>query len=279
MLKNINLFFAKLIARLNFYLNKYTGIFIPGTGYFLRKISDKFTFNWNGFLLVFEPKMASVYGFLIIGKSNEADTLNYLNQLAKESDDYTFINVGSCIGEFIFSDIGLNSNLIMAFDANFNAIESLSVNCKLNNLNHIKLFNNAVSDNSDTYIDFHLNLKNPNESSIINTSLNDTVVHQVQSITIDSLSNLINGSKVVMLIDVEGAELKVLKGARETIFKYNPTIIFEYNYISKNIFSLEELVSNLPENYTLFSLSDNKPISDYHKTYWNLIAKPNLSYK
>jgi FkbM family methyltransferase len=272
---NINIFFAKLIARLNFYLTDYTGIFIPGTGYFLRKISEKFTFNWNGFSIVFEPKMASVYGFLIIDKSNEVDTFNYLNQLAKETEDYTFINVGSCIGEFIFSDIGLNSNLIMAFDANINAIESLSYNCKLNSLKHIKLFNNAVSDNSDSYIDFHLNVKNPNESSIINSSLNDSVVHQVQSITIDSLSNLIMGSKVVMLIDVEGAELKVIKGARETIFKYNPIIIFEYNYISKNIFSLEDFVNNLPKYYTLFSLTDNMPISDYNKTYWNLIAKPN----
>ena len=275
MLMNINIFFAKLIARLNFYLTDYTGIFIPGTGYFLRKISEKFTFNWNGFSIVFEPKMASVYGFLIIDKSNEVDTFNYLNQLAKETEDYTFINVGSCIGEFIFSDIGLNSNLIMAFDANINAIESLSYNCKLNSLKHIKLFNNAVSDNSDSYIDFHLNVKNPNESSIINSSLNDSVVHQVQSITIDSLSNLIMGSKVVMLIDVEGAELKVIKGARETIFKYNPIIIFEYNYISKNIFSLEDFVNNLPKYYTLFSLTDNMPISDYNKTYWNLIAKPN----
>ncbi len=275
MLMNINIFFAKIIARLNFYLSENLGIFIPGTGYFLRKISEKFTFNWNGFSIVFEPKMASVYGYLIIGKSNEGDTLKYLNKLAKETEDYTFINIGSCIGEFIFSDIGFNSNLIIAFDANINAIESLSVNCKLNNLKHIKLFNNAVSDNSDSYIDFHLNLKNPNESSIINGSLTDSVIHQVQSVTIDSLSNLIVGSKVIMLIDVEGAELKVLKGARETICKYNPIIIFEYNYVSKNIFSLQDLVNILPDNYTLFSITDNLPISDYNKTYWNLIAKPN----
>jgi FkbM family methyltransferase len=274
MLKNINLFFAKLIATLNFFLGKYTGFFIPGTGYFLRNISEKFTFSWNGFLLVFEPKMASVYGFLIIGKSNEVDTLNYLNQLAKEIEDYTFINVGTCIGEFIFTDIGSNSNLIIGLDANINAIESLTENCNLNGLKNIKLFNNAVSDNSDSCIDFHLNLKNPNESSIINSPLSATVVHQVKAITIDSISNLIKGSKVVMLIDVEGAELKVLKGARETIVKYNPIIIFEYNYESRSIFSLEELVSHLPKNYTLFSLPDDKPISDFHEIYWNLIAKP-----
>lgn len=275
MLFNINLFFAKLIAKLNYYLAKSVGIFLPGTGYFLRKISQKFIFNWNGFSLVFEPQMASVYGFLVIGKSNEIDTVNYLDKLAKEIDDYTFINVGSCIGEFIFSDIGVRSNFIMAFDANINAINSLITNSKLNNLKHINFFNNAVSDSSDTYIDFHLNVKNPNESSIINGSSNDSEIHQVKSITIDSLSSLIKGTKVVMLIDVEGAELKVLKGAKETISKYNPIIIFEYNYVSKNIFRLEELVKILPENYSLFSLSDNKPITDYHKIYWNLIAKPN----
>ena len=39
------------------------------------------------------------------------------------------------------------------------------------------------------------------------------------------LSNFIKGTNVVMLIDVEGAELKVLKGAKETILKYNPIII------------------------------------------------------
>jgi FkbM family methyltransferase len=272
---NINLFFAKLIAGLNYNFAKSTGIFIPGTGYFLRRITEKFIFKWNGFSLVFEPQMASVYGFLVIGKSNEIDTLNFLNMLSKELKDYTFINVGSCIGEFIFSDIGLKSNSVMAFDANINAIKSLIENCDLNNFKHISFFNNAVSDNSDTYIDFHLNVKNPNESSIINGSLNNSEIHQVKSITVDSLSNYIEGTNVVMLIDVEGAELKVLKGASKVITKYNPIIIFEYNYVSKNIFSLEELIEILPKNYSLFSLPDNKPITDYNKVYWNLIAKPN----
>ena len=271
---NLNLFIARVIARFNYHLSKSTGIFIPGTGYFLRKISHKFTFNWNGFSLIFEPKMASVYGFLVIGKSNEVDTLNYLNQLSKETEDFTFINVGSCIGEFIFSDICIKSNFIIAIDANINAIDSLTDNCKLNNLNHIKFLNKAVSDNSESHINFHLNVKNPNESSIINIAVNDCVVHKVQAITIDSLSNFIKGTNVVMLIDVEGAELKVLKGAKETILKYNPIIIFEYNYVSKNIFTLEELMNCLPQNYALFSLEDNKPVLDYNKIYWNLIAKP-----
>lgn len=274
MLKNINLYFARVIARFNYHLSKSTGIFIPGTGYFLRKIAQKFTFNWNGYSLVFEPKMASVYGFLVIGKSNEVETLHYLNQLSKETEDYTFINVGSCIGEFIFSDICLNANFTIAIDANINAIDSLIDNCKRNNLNNIKFLNKAVSDNSESYINFHLNVKNPNESSIIISELNDSVLNRVEAITIDSLSNLIKGSNVVMLIDVEGAELKVLKGAKETILKYSPIIIFEYNYVSKNIFSLEELMNSLPENYVLFSLADNKPVLDYHKIYWNLIAKP-----
>lgn len=162
----------------------------------------------------------------------------------------------------------------MAFDANKNAIKSLMNSSELNNLKHINFFNNAVSDNSETYIDFHLNVKNPNESSIINGTSNDSEIHKVKSVTIDCISTFIKGSKVVMLIDVEGAELKVLKGAKETISKFNPTIIFEYNYVSKNIFRLEELVEILPENYILLSLSDNKPITDYHKIYWNLIAKP-----
>jgi hypothetical protein len=77
-----------------------------------------------------------------------------------------------------------------------------------------------------------------------------------------------------MLIDVEGAELKVLRGAKDIIIKYNPIIIFEYNYVSKNIFTLEELLNCLPDNYTLYSLEDNQPISDYNQVYWNLIAKP-----
>ena len=43
---------------------------------------------------------------------------------------------------------------------------------------------------------------------------------------------------------------------------------------SKNIFTLEELMNCLPQNYALFSLEDNKPVLDYNKIYWNLIAKP-----
>jgi FkbM family methyltransferase len=66
---------------------------------------------------------------------------------------------------------------VIAIDANINAINTLKENCTQNNFNHIKLLNNAVSDNDETYIDFNLNIKNPNESSIEDIAKNDFVVH------------------------------------------------------------------------------------------------------
>lgn len=265
---------ARAIATFNFNCSKLFGFFLPGTGFALRQISESFKINWNSYELEFDSSMASVYGYLIVGKSNEPETLDYLNYLSNKISDYTFINIGSCIGEFIFTDIGIKSNLVIAVDANINAINTLKYNCSKNNFTHINIYNNIVSDTSNEMLEYYLDVKNPNESSIINNGSTDLSCIKINSITIDSISSCIIGSNLVLLIDVEGAELKVIKGAKNTIEKYNPIIIFEYNYVSTKIFSLTELLDVLPNNYSLYKIPTDEKLTSFDGVYWNLIARP-----
>ena len=82
---------SKFIFLINFYYLKKINIFLPGTGFFLRQIKRKFYFTYNNFKLEFVPSMASVYGGVVSGHTNEIETLNYLNNISINLTNYTFL--------------------------------------------------------------------------------------------------------------------------------------------------------------------------------------------
>ena len=93
----------------------------------------------------------------------------------------------------------------------------------------------------------------------------------INSISLDSIKDKIQGSNLVILIDVEGAELNVFKGAREIIEQYKPIIIFEYNYVSSKQFSLTDISEQLPIGYNFYNLDDKLLLQS--ENTWNIVAK------
>lgn len=125
------------------------------------------------------------------------------------------------------------------------------------------------------------------ESGIKQRDFNDkenTVVEEidVKVLTIDSLDTLDNISFIK--IDIEGGEIKALKGAMECISLYRPYIATEYGYKSYLAYGDDEMTlwkfcSEV--NYTIFDIYLNK-ISDVEKWKntvnqgtWDYLLVPN----
>jgi FkbM family methyltransferase len=81
----------------------------------------------------------------------------------------------------------------------------------------------------------------------------------------------------VMLIDVEGGELAVMRGGRAFLQTARPLIIFEYHEVTRTHFSLDDVRAELGNDYELFRLrSDGFLDHDLLKT-WNCVAVPRTS--
>ena len=92
--------------------------------------------------------------------------------------------------------------------------------------------------------------------------------------TLDA-ENLDTDKPLFLLIDVEGAELRVMQGGRSLIQKYRPLIVFEYHEISKRTFSIHEIQAELGEQYELFRLRrDGRLDSELENDTWNAVAIP-----
>ncbi|MCK5347609.1 MAG: FkbM family methyltransferase, partial [Candidatus Heimdallarchaeota archaeon] len=95
----------------------------------------------------------------------------------------------------------------------------------------------------------------------------------IECSTIDTELNL-KGDPGILLIDVEGAELKVIKGGMNFVQDCEPLIIFEFNDLTKKYFSMEELKEVLGEKYSIFRLRKDSMLDVDFSDTWNCVAIP-----
>jgi FkbM family methyltransferase len=134
------------------------------------------------------------------------------------------LDIGANIGRYSL-EMSKNSNKVFAFEPELNNFIALKENIQLNNLRNIKTENIALS-NSNKKINLYLNKENNGGHTIIKR---DTSYKQrVNSMKLDYFLKNKKIKKIDLIkIDVEGAELKVFKGSKDTLNKYHPLIIFE----------------------------------------------------
>lgn len=149
------------------------------------------------------------------------------------------MDVGANIGlmSIFASNCVGNQGQVLAYEAHPKTAELLKENIELNQLMNIQVCQYALgSEEGKTKIYDNWQINRGGASLIVKT--NDSVAFDIEIHQLDNniLSNLI---PKVIKIDVEGFELEVLKGASETIKKYQPILIVEFSEMRKMCMILE----------------------------------------
>jgi FkbM family methyltransferase len=145
----------------------------------------------------------------------------------------TFVDVGAHIGIYSLRAarvVGSKGHVI-AVEPNPETVQTLRDNIKASGAN-VNVQPVACSD-SETQLDlFAAARANTGETSLSRKNAQQSghvsAVYHVRARPLDSILQEVGVSRVdVIKIDVEGAEALVLKGAKETLARYNPIVVVE----------------------------------------------------
>jgi len=147
--------------------------------------------------------------------------------------DMTFVDVGANLGELtLLAAKRLVNGRVLAFEPDPQIFLQLSRNISINHLSGVELFNIGLFDKTDSlplYRKQDINFGTINEGvpSLFSTG-NDPQEVRVQLRRFDDVARESGLDRLdVMKIDVEGAEMMVLRGAERFIKRYRPIIITE----------------------------------------------------
>lgn len=141
----------------------------------------------------------------------------------------TALDIGANFGQMtaIFSKLVGEQGKVYAFEAQDKVFDVLRKNLHANNCSNVIALSDAVHKENDLTLVFpepDFNDFNPYGSNAINPKLSEG--RKVKTITIDSLN--IQTSVSFIKVDIQGCDLFALQGAKDTILKYKPAILFEY---------------------------------------------------
>lgn len=185
-----------------------------------------------------------------------------------------------------------DSGVCHTFEPNKNNSDLIIENAGLNGLNNVLINNLALWNKSGEKLVFEG--EDALASTITANGQNENVLH---TITIDDYVQQNNIGEVnLLMIDVEGSEIKVLEGAKQMLQQYKPVVVFEthslYNDWSNGLENSDsvKLVTSL--GYEVFAVrefhqninTDNMPVEllPLDRTYcetpphhgFNLLAVP-----
>lgn len=114
--------------------------------------------------------------------------------------------------------------IVYSFEMSKVAFDRLNQNIELNMLSNVKTFNSALSDspNDEIYydeIDFQIN-GNHGDIRIKEAGKTKNLTSTIDNYSLNNVS--------FIKVDCQGYDLKVLKGAKDTIIRNAPTVVFEW---------------------------------------------------
>lgn len=267
------IFISRIYSRIHEFFHEKLSINIPGLGFLLRQIKKDYFIDFPSGKLFFNHKIADNYGRLIDGRYNENETHLFLNKIFQNRNDYSFVDIGANVGEFML-DYSSRKEIVkrvFLFEPQKEQIKALKETIRINNFNHCDLIEKAVSNKTGT-LRFNVNSNNTTASGISHDNSSNVIV---ETTTIDEYFDDNTSSPFVFLIDAEGAELSIFQGGRKFIKNNQPLMIFEYNHISKKHFNLEDVKSELGSNYSIYRLRKDGSLDENLINTWNLVAFPN----
>lgn len=227
-----------------------------------------------------------ILDYMILVKPDwEKEERQFVTELNLEDDDDRIsIDIGANIGIYTL----LLSHLypkckVISIEPSPTIFEKLKLNCQLNNLlpgSNLVLLNKAVSDKDGTWVEFYEKHSMSTMSKEFLTSISSKIItnkddelHKeiVRTVTIDNLAETTNINEISFLkIDVEGAEVLVLKGAiniltekkvRNMIIEYHS---FEnYDYAVKLLDEIGYTIINSQQRYNDKTSTEKKFVNGH----------------
>jgi FkbM family methyltransferase len=268
-------FSAKLYSRLYGFLKDKFNIHIRGLGFILRKVQSDHQLLVNGRHLYFAHEMAEAYARPLHGKWSEPETHKLITYIM-DTLKITYIEVGTNVGEILI-DIASNPFCVkaIAFEPNPIAVTVINKNVAINSLKNCNVINKALGHEQTIQHMFF------GSNSLTASLLSTESTHGLGGIDVEvsTLNHEINtaefiDSNVILLIDVEGYELNVIRGGGLVISACNPLIIFEYHQETKKVFGLDALRHELGDAYQIYRVRQDAMLDNDVENAWNCVAIP-----
>lgn len=149
-----------------------------------------------------------------------------------------------------------DTGICHTFEPNKNNSDLILENARLNGLTNIVINNLALWNKSNQKLVFEG--EDALASTVIATKENENVLH---TITIDDyVKQNITGTINLLMIDVEGSEIKVLEGARNMLAKHKPVVVFEthslYNDWSRGLQNSDSVKLLTELGYEIFAVRE-----------------------
>lgn len=167
------------------------------------------------------------------------EEIELISKIVKRGD--TILDVGANIGLMTipFSKMVGPNGKVLSFEPQAKIYYILCGNIAINDLNNVESYNLAVGDTNEPLFLPNIDYKKSNNFGGI--SLSDKGDIKVNQIKLDDLSfEKLNFIK----IDVEGMEINVLEGSKETMKKHRPVLYIENDRKDKSEVLLSFLLSN-----------------------------------
>jgi len=261
---------SKIYARLYGLVKDKFKYNIRGFGFVMRRINSDAILNLHGYKIFFDHVEAEAYSRVLGGVWNEPETHIFIRRIAANLK-FSFIEVGGSIGE-ILVDIAKCQNVISAyvFEPNPRCAKIIKLNLVLNDLEHVEFEQAAVGEHPGT-AKMYFGSHSPTASI-----LSESSEQLGQDVAVVTLDKYFQGKQLqpnlVMLIDVEGYEPFVLRGAKKIIEGYQPTIIFEYNANSRKHYHITEIYKILGDSYKVYRLRNDGLLDEEIDFSFNCVA-------
>lgn len=219
-------------------------------------------YNWINKLKFYAEKGdAGIVGNIYYKLMDYEESMFLIDHL-KEED--LFIDVGANLGHYSLLASGICKAKVIAIEPIERTFNKLSKNVELNNLSDkVSIIKCGVGDKEET-LSFTTN------RSVMNRVANKGEKNTVE-VEVKTLNNLLKGLHPTFIkIDVEGFELKVIKGANE-IFD-NPSLkylLVEFNGSGNNYNLNDEDVYNLILSYNFTPINYNPKLKriEFRESY------------
>ena len=146
--------------------------------------------------------------------------------------DMVLADVGANQGEFtLFAAKRLTAGQVISFEPVQSLFRQLQENVSLNQFKNVSVFNVGLSNQKGripVYMASDEAGENEGLASIFQSADRNRLVEEIELEMLDTLTERLRLSRLDFIkIDVEGAELMVLQGARRTIEKFQPVVMLE----------------------------------------------------